>query len=122
MADLVSITDLQLNENEYCYTVASGHYTDNSFKIRITKYMSLLSGNADICRNYFNKNIFINDKDCIPTPNNFVKCQNYLTVNRAPTCTLYGKIDSNGILPANTAIKCVCMNNNIKDLYITDIV
>ena len=122
MADLVGITELTLDTNEYCYTVSPQSYTNESFKIRIPKYMSLMSSNSDTCRIYFNKNIFINDKNCIPEPEGFIKCQNYLTVKRAPTCTLYSKADFNGIIPSNTAVKCTSMNNNIKDLYITDVI
>ena len=122
MSDLKSISDLTLSENEYCYTVKDKPYTSQTFEIRIPKFMPLMTGLANSCKLYFDRNIFLNDSDCMPMPDNYILNQNYLTINRAPTCTLFSKSNDDGIIYKNTRVKCTCLNGDIKNLVITDIV
>ena len=112
-----SVTNLQINPIEYCYTTKSQHYTSSTFQVRIPKLMPLM---LPASTKIFNKNILINDKQCKPNIKNSVKTQSYITVKRSPNCSLEHKADASGMVPAGTAVSCTCMNGNIKDMILTD--
>lgn len=115
--EIHNITDLKLNQNEYCYLTNTDYHSAGSFHVRVPKLMPLmLSPSTKV----FNKNIFVNDSACKPSVGNSVSTQTYITVKRSPNCSLAHKADKYGIVYAGTKITCTCMNGNFKDLIITD--
>lgn len=115
--EIQHLTDLKLNQNEYCYLTNTDHYSADSFQIRVPKLMPLM---IPASTKVFNKNIFVNDSACKPAVANSVTTLDHITVRRSPNCSLAHKADKNGIVYAGTRITCTCMHGNFKDLIITD--
>lgn len=115
--NMPNLTDLQINQIEYCYMTSSQHYSSTSIQVRVPKLMPMLLPSST---KVFNKNILINDNSCRPHVRNSIKTQSYITVKRSPNCSLAHKADINGIVAAGTNVSCTCMNGNIKDMIVTD--
>jgi len=125
LVNIQNITELSLENVEYCYiAVEPQHHASSSFKVIVPRIMSEVSGNS---RTTYNKNIFVNDKSCKPQPSNSLSLQSYITVNRSPQCNLEPvatvKVKGNDI-PTHIAVgqrlQCICMNGNYKELKIID--
>lgn len=116
--DIISNTsDITLNQNEYAFVVGKQHYTSRYIKVRIPKLMPDLINKK---REYFNRNIFVNDIWCRPNVNRKIELQDYITVKRSSQCSLIDLADENGYIPDGARVLCLCMNGNYRDMLIID--
>ena len=116
MVDIKNISDINLNQIEYCYLSGDQNIDSDSFKIKIPKLMTNLADEID---NIINKDIFSNASDCRPVANN-VKLQSFITVKKSKQCKLYPKNKDITTIPDKTRVICNCINNNIKNMVIVD--
>ncbi len=114
-----TLTDITLNQNEYCYLASKQHSSNSSFKVIVPKLMSMITGGSRLAfSSWYNDN----DPSCQINFSHYVQTQNYITVKRSPNCSLSHKADKYGYLAKGTRLTCSCMNGNIKDLVIIDAV
>ena len=114
-----NINDLTLDQNEYCILQGTQYYGNSSFNIKIPKLMTnVTSPRTDP----FNRNIFVNAKDCKPVVSSNLYVQNYITVKKSQQCSLQHKISNNDTktIPSGTGVTCLCMNGNYRDMVIVD--
>lgn len=119
--NLSTLEDLKLDTYEYCFLVGKQHHLNSTFRVLVPKVMPYILGTAEkLSPNKFNKNIFINDDATKPTIQDQVFTQNYITLKRSTNCNLSHLADHMGNIPANTKLRCLCLNSNPKDLLIID--
>lgn len=114
-----SISPIQLNQHEYCIMTTAQMYNSNSIRITIPKLMTDISPMKSV---YFNKNIFLNAPECRPAVDSRISLQQHITIPRSQQCSLGSRADEYGIVPAGTKLICMCMNNNVKDLRVVDVI
>lgn len=124
MANFQNVSDVSLNQNEYCVLVGSQYYNNSSFRVKIPKLMTNVTSPMN---DPFNRNILVNAKDCKPFIDNSLNVKNYINVKRSSQCSLLNRIinydnESHyyGYLPDNLGVICLCMNGNYRDMIITD--
>lgn len=113
------MSELNLNNNEYCYLVTDQSFNSIRFKVKIPKIMPYISGTTKT-RESFNKNIFINDDKCKPTSSSSLTIQPYITIKKFSTLNLL-PVSRGGIVPHDTRLECMTYNkNNYEDIVIYD--
>lgn len=116
-----NLETIEVLQNEFCYLVTSQYYLNSSFYVRMPKLMPLVG--ASINRNtiQFNNNIFVNDSSCKPSVSSSVTIQGFITIRRAPNCSLeHKKVGIEELVPNGTRVVCECLNGNWKNMSITD--
>lgn len=113
-----AISSVELNQNEYCFMHGRHYYNSSNIQTVIPKLMTDIPAQTS---EYFNRNIFVNASECKPVSDSKVFFQHYITVPRSQQCSLADKADKNGYVADGTKVICLCMNNNIKDLRIIDV-
>lgn len=117
---LEGLSDLQLNDIEYCFLVGDHSVDSKEFRVRNPKLTPLIDTSKVDSKNIvFNSSIFINSSKARPSINKKIHTQNYITVKKSNNCTL-DHLAINGIIPHNTRVRCICNNNNINDMIIID--
>ena len=118
MVNFKNISDISLNQNEYCILHGDHHYSNSILKIKIPKLMMNVTAPM---RDHFNRNILVNANDCKPTVDNTLYVKDYITVRRSSQCSLSYKIkDEHGTVPDGLGVICLCMNGNYRNMIITD--
>lgn len=127
MANIESISELELQDTEYCYLVGNQKYSNSSFKVKVPRIMPNVTKKG---RDSFNKNILINATECKPSVSSSVYMYDYITVRRSAQCDLFGAAtiyehptdDYPTIIRSGTKLRCLCTNGNYKELTIVDYV
>lgn len=113
-----SLSPIQLEQNEYCIMTSSQYHNSSYIDVKLPKLMTDIQSARTA---YFNKNIFINAKECKPSVSSTISLQDHLSIPRSQQCSLQSRADEYGIVPQGTRLIARCMNGNIKDLRIIDI-
>ena len=114
-----SLSSIQLEQNEYCIMTSNQHYTSSYINVKIPKLMTAIPSSRT---DYFNRNIFINAKECKPAVSQTVSLQDHISIPRSQQCSLASRADEWGIVPRGTRLIALCMNGNVKDLRIIDVI
>ena len=120
--EMNTLSDISLDEIEYCYLVGDQYHGNSSFKVRFPKLMPRTPGGKQTSVNTrIDKTVLKNDKDTIPnTIMGSIKIQNFITVKRSANCSLIHLADEYGIIKAGTRLRAQCTSRNIKDAVIID--
>lgn len=118
MVNFKNISDISLDQNEYCVLYGNHHYSNSNLRIQIPKLMtSVISPVTDP----FNRNILVNARDCKPSVDNSLYVKNYITVKRSNQCSLSNNvIDEYGTIPHGLGLICLCMNGNYRNMVVVD--
>jgi hypothetical protein len=117
------LEDYKINPFEYGFLTTSSHYTSGSFRLYIPKLMPLMSlGQPSITNWIFNNNIFLNDADCKPTTGQKITTQNFITVGRHHNRDFGFKSDKYGYIGSGTRFVVHVMDENIRDMRISDVI
>lgn len=122
-----NISELELQDTEYCYLVGNQKYSKTSFTVKVPRIMPSISKKG---RETFNKNILINSNDCKPSVSSSIYMYDYITVKRSAQCNLLDvatiyerpKDPYPTIIRSGTKLKCLCTNGDYKTLTIVDYV
>ena len=118
MINFKNVSDISLDQNEYCVLHGSQKYNNSSFRVRIPKLMTNVTSHMN---DPFNRNIFVNAKDCKPSINTSLTVKDYITIKKSPQCSLsHNVINDYGDLPNNLGVICLCVNGNYRNMIITD--
>lgn len=115
--NLSSISDLQLDQMEYCFTIGDQLYYNNVFAVHFPKLMPLVQKGSTIV---FNRNILVNDTKCKPTLANSIKTQNFISIPRSENCNLKYLANGGYMVPNGTRLTCSCNGNNLQDMCIVN--
>lgn len=109
-----------IKQFEYCFLVEDTYHNDSQFKVNIPKVMPLINLNEpkEAITNIGN-NIFINDNNYKINNSNQIKTQNYLTIPRFKNTDFRDK-SYEGTLKKGDKFICCFMNENIRDVHLTD--
>lgn len=127
MMSIENVSELELQNTEYCYLVGNQKYTNSSFMVKVPRIMPNISKKG---RDSFNKNILVNATDCKPSVVSSIYMYDYITVKRSPQCSLQGvatiyerpRDEYPTIIRSGTKLKCLCTNGDYKSLTIVDYV
>ena len=118
MVNFKNISDISLNQNEYCILYGNHHYSNSNLKIQIPKLMTNVTSPM---RDPFNRNILVNAIECKPSVDNTLHIKNHITVKKSAQCSLaHNVIDEYGTIPNKLGLIALCMNGNYRNMTIID--
>ena len=115
--EAADISGLHINDNEYCTVIGNQQYTNNTFKVKVSKLTPFDLPNG---RESFNPNFLVNDPKVKPSVGRSVTVQNAITVRRAPNADLKRYANIYCDIPSGTVLKCRCWNGDFKTMTIVD--
>ena len=120
--EMNTLSDITLDEIEYCYLVGDQYHGSTTFKVRFPKVMPRAKGDKQTSVNTrVDKTVLKNDTDTIPnTIMATIKIQNFITVKRSSNCSLVHLANEYGMIKGGTRLKAQCISRNIKDAVIID--
>lgn len=118
MINFKNISDISLEQNEYCVLRGVQKYNNSYFKVHIPK---LMISTTSPMNDSFNRNILVNAKDCKPSISTSLYVKDSINIKKSPQCTLSHKVINDfGDLPDNLGVICLCINGNYRNMTITD--
>lgn len=118
MVNFRNISDISLDQNEYCVLDGVQNAYNSHFNIKIPKLMTSVTSDMN---DPFNRNILVNANECKPTIATSLYVQNHISVPRSSQCSLSDKIiDKYNNIPDGLGVICLCMNGNYRDMKIID--
>jgi len=125
MSNIANVSELELQNTEYCYLVGNQKYYNTTFMVKIPRIMPNVSKKG---RESFNKNILVNAPDCKPSVSSSIYTYDYITIKRSPQCslediaTIYARPSDTypTIIRSGTKLRCSCTNGDYKTLTIVD--
>lgn len=123
MSIQIGIEDFSVNYFEYGFLTEDTDADAEAFKLYIPKLMPTYPRTEPSEINWaFNNVIFINDVDCLPRSSSRITTQNYVTVPRYASRNFSARADENGKIPKGTRFIVQIMDNNLRDMHISDMV
>lgn len=119
--NLKALNEYSINSHEYGFITEKTHYTSGNYPMYIPKLMPLIGiDKPKQINNIINNNIFINDKECKPVTSTSLTTQNYITPKKFQQADFRFKADIDGYIHQGVKFICLIMDNNPKDIYITN--
>jgi hypothetical protein len=123
MSILKGLDDFSINCFEYGFLVQDANTGSDEFKLYIPKLMPSFSRNDPAKVNWaFNNNIFLNDAKCKPRTSTRIQTQNYVSVKRHFNRVFNARADDDGNIKEGTRFIIHIMDENIRDMRISDVV
>ncbi|MDD3172084.1 MAG: hypothetical protein PHF63_00190 [Herbinix sp.] len=122
MTDINAIKTFNIEATEYGYNLAYASYNASSFKVNIPKLMPLIPVAPPLVTpKMYNPKIFCNDISNMPVGGMVINTQNYLTINVNRNSDTYNRGGTDGGTGYMTRVNCRILNNNIRNIYITNV-
>jgi hypothetical protein len=123
MSILKGLDDFSVDCFEYGFLVQDTDTGSGEFNLYIPKLMPSFSRNDPTKVNWtFNNNIFLNDAKCKPRTSTRIQTQNYVSVNRHFNRNFNARANNDGIIKKGTRFIIQIMDENIRDMRISDVV
>lgn len=113
------LTELEINQLEYCFLVADTHGNSSTFPVHIPKIMPLVGMSDKKVKTVINNNILVNAADCKPQTASSYMTQGYYTIGRFENVNLSHKTRIDGYITKGARFIAAVMDKNIRDMYIT---
>lgn len=123
MSLVKGLEDYGIKPFEYAFLTEATSKDAETFRLYLPKLMPMFPCDTPVFNNWlFNNNVFLNDDVCKPRSISTIKTQNFITVPRHLSRDFSPRADGSGNLPKDSKFIVQVMDENIRDIRVSDIV